>query len=216
MRQQDPNTLQTKGAGSLGVLGQRWLLCSFDPSWYQRIIRSLTRVFACQSLRNCFSRSQLAKTGASGCPVKLHLRFRSSRGDQDSNFAFAMAKWVYDFGDGKAWRVTKGHKPYDRDGVHIVDPAEPVKLEILVFARARNALRVFCDSFPGRWPSWDEESSRRKGCKSRWNGLHRIARAARIHSDYRGLHSLLPEWLPVSQGAWTAGVCHTITSTSSH
>lgn len=35
----------------------------------------------------------------------------------------------------------------------IVDPAEPVKLEILVFARARNVLRVFCDSFSGRWPS---------------------------------------------------------------
>ena len=212
MRQQDPNTLQTKEAPASHLIHHiAWFI------WYQRIIHflNMVRVVSCQIFRNwnCFSRSQLAKAGAPGCPVKLHLRFRSSRGDQDSNFAFAMAKWVYDFGDGKAWRVTMGSQIGWRwSAFRIVDPAEPVKLEILVFARARNVLRVFCDSFPGRWPSWDEESSRRKGCKSRWNGLHRIARATGIHSDYRGLHSLLPEWLPVSQGAWTAGVCHTITS----
>ena len=214
MRQQDPNTLQTKEAGSLG---QRWPLCSsksFDPSYSMIHMISTHHPFS----DSCLCVSELAKLFFSESTCKGRCVRVSCEAAFEVQEFTRWSRFEFCFRHGKVglrlwrWQGVKGHKPYRIEMECIVDPAEPVKLEILVFARARNVLRVFCDSFSGRWPSWDEESSRRKGCKSRWNGLHRIARATGIHSDYRGLHSLLPEWLPVSQGAWTTGVCHTITS----
>ena len=96
------------------------------------------------------------------------------------------------------WPSLKRSSLYMSKSLRVLTKLEVSGFRCPVFWQTLLAAKLISCWFWGRRSGRDEESPRRKRCKSRWNGLHRIARAARIHSHHRGLHSLLPERLPVS------------------